>query len=229
MEDRQGGREEEGREGRREGERDEGRKEGKAKESRGEIQSHQTPVFFTSIFPWFSSYQLKFTPRCGFSFNLPTTSHPLLRGALVPNPGNPGLARAGHPFSPVQPHTALLLSINPPWVMSEELSNPAICYFRSHSPLLACPPPSPSVHFYFSPLFINMSTLLLNTKGFLRNSFPHICLGVIWMFRMEIQRHKNRFCWFMRPRCFQFPISMGGHGAFKRWSICFPPRFICEL
>lgn len=46
-------------EGRKKGEKEggrkrgvrEGRKEGKAKEGRGNIQSHQTPVFFTSIFP----------------------------------------------------------------------------------------------------------------------------------------------------------------------------------
>lgn len=39
---------------------------------------------------------------------------------------------------------------------------------------------------------------------------------------MGIKRHKNRFCWFMRPHCFQFCISMSRHDAVEKWSICFP-------
>lgn len=38
--------------------------------------------------------------------------------------------------------------------------------------------------------FINMSTLLLNTKGFSRKQFYYICLGVIWIFGMEIESTK---------------------------------------
>lgn len=49
---------------------------------------------------------------------------------------------------------------------------------------------------FFSPsfvFFINMSTLLLNIKGFSRNQFYHFCLGVIWMFRIEIKSTKIDF------------------------------------
>lgn len=48
----------------------------------------------------------------------------------------------------------------------------------------------PLLLFFF---FINMSTLLLNIKGFSGNQFYHICLGVIWMFRIEIKSTKIDF------------------------------------
>lgn len=49
--------------------------------------------------------------------------------------------------------------------------------------------------FFLSLFFvlIYMSTLLLNIKGFSRNQFYHICLGVIWMFGIEIKSTKIDF------------------------------------
>lgn len=47
---------------------------------------------------------------------------------------------------------------------------------------------------FFLPLFyINMSTLLLNIKNFSKNQFYHFCLGIIWMFRIEIKSTKIDF------------------------------------
>lgn len=146
------------------------------------------------------------------------TSLRLLGSTLFPNHCNPGAARAGLPSSKLpSPALSVLVSVNHRWPKSFPLWDLVPFAHTPHPALTA-----PSVHFYFSLLFINMSTLLLNIKGFLRNSFHHICLGVIWMFRIKIKRHKNRFCWFMSPCCFQFPISMGRRNAGKKWGICFP-------
>lgn len=144
MEDREGGREEEGREGRREGKRDEGMKKGKGKKykvirllSSLQVSFHGFPITNSSSFPDVDSFSI-----CN------TTSHPLLRGALFPNPGNPGLAREGLPSSLLSsPTCPSLLSINPQRLTVKEPFNPEVWYFHTHSPLLACPPPLP-----FSPL-----------------------------------------------------------------------------
>lgn len=146
-----------------------------------QVSFHDFPITNSNSFPDAKSFSI-----CNTAFSL-YWDEPSFQ--IIVTPGWPGQSSF---VSPDQSHTSFPALRKSPTI--EELFASEIWFFSLslHTPRPHSHPPS--VHFYFSPLFINMSTLLLDIKGFLRNSFPHICLGVIWMFRMEIKRHKNRFC-----------------------------------
>lgn len=154
-----------GRKGTREGGRKsekEGRREGGKR--REKIQRHQTPVFFTSIFPWFCNYQRKAISRC-WCFSIchipPFPGINCLSKLLWAQAGQAGLPSFVLPGPPPSSPALHKLRI-------QELFCSKI-WFLSLALLPRLHAPNPSVHFYFSLLFINMSMLLLEVKGFLRN------------------------------------------------------------
>lgn len=161
-------------------ERRKGGKNTKSSDSLSSLQVsfHGFPITNSSSFPD--------VDLCSLQHNSPPF---LLRGALFPILATPGLPS---PLlsSPTRPPPALHKS---PRTDDQRAFQPWALVFSRPLPHSRSALPSPLQSAYLPPLFINMSTLLLNIKGFLRNSSPYICLGVIWMFRMEIQRPKIDF------------------------------------
>lgn len=154
---------------RRKGEKEGGREDEGKKEGRGKTQSHQTPVFFTSIFSWFSNYCSSSFPDVD-SFSVYPAQQPTLYWerplSQSCSPGLPSPLLS----SPTRPSPALHKS---PRTDDQEAFQPELLSIFASTPhSCACPPLSPSVCFYLPPLFINMSTLLLNIKGFLRTHLP---------------------------------------------------------
>jgi len=133
-------------EGRKKGEKEGGRERGMRewRKGRGKIQSHQTPVFFTSIFPWFSNYQLKFIPRCGFFFNLQHNIPPFTERSPLSQSWQPRAGQGGSSFvSPVQPHMSLPALHKSPTTDGQRAFQPWGLVFSHPLPTPRLPSPSP--------------------------------------------------------------------------------------